>query len=74
MAWRQLVPNVTCKMWYGPYSELRPPTEKPFDGYQETELSVQPCGDDGEPDGPVYRFPMETTLREVWTALADHRK
>ena len=63
MAWQQLIPSITVRIWPGPYSDLGPPKELDQIGNTpETEFSAQLIGDDAKPLGPVCRFERGTPV------------
>jgi hypothetical protein len=77
MAWQEVIPSLFLQVWPGPYKELGPPCKTLGEALPSvgpcTEFSVQCLDGEGEPLGPVHRFPVSVSFQEVWQALSDFR-
>jgi hypothetical protein len=75
MALRWCVPNVRLQIQPGAYAHARPPCETTDFVPEPPEFSVEVYGA-GKKNGrrPLYRFNENTTLKEMWEALVDHRR
>lgn len=77
MAWQNLIPIVTLKVWPGPYEGTAPLKNREAslqeaESIPQTEFSVQ-CFKGKKPIGPRHRFGKATTLAELWEKLIDFR-
>jgi hypothetical protein len=78
MSWKLAVPEVSLKIWRGPYRGQAPVegADGPLKAatlIEETEFSIQ-CFKGKKALGPVHRIPKDKTLEEVWRELTDYRE
>ena len=66
---RLFVPELTVKMWAGPYRKMGPPKDPGEELSAEQEFSVVA---EMEGESPVFRFSRKTTLEDVWQTLGEY--
>ena len=62
------VRSVVVRMWVGPSPQ------SVGTGRDDMGFCVQTLNEEGEPWGPLSWYPMDSTVRVLWSNLSDYRR